>query len=248
MADNASITILRNTKANIDAEPIKDGNILFTTDQAENKIYTDVGTERIKIGGTVDVDTELSTTSINPVQNKVITERINSIQSQIVPTASIEVGETASKAYSVGDFLVKDGTLYKVTNAIAKGDSLTVGDNIASDTLGGEITSLSEKIPIADTYITNWNGKSFYFYKYGHIVVMTSPYDIPEGYTLSAGETNIFTVPEEFRPSHRTYGYVGNRNDDVRIFVQPNGNFSLYVPNDMVGRTNLALACVYYVE
>ena len=86
MADNASITILRNTKANIDAEPIKDGNILFTTDQAENKIYTDVGTERIKIGGTVDVDTELSTTSTNPVQNKVITERINSIQSVDVDT------------------------------------------------------------------------------------------------------------------------------------------------------------------
>ena len=79
MADNASITILRNTKANIDAEPIKDGNILFTTDQAKNKIYTDVGTTRIQIGGTVDVDTELSTTSTNPVQNKVIANSIDDL-------------------------------------------------------------------------------------------------------------------------------------------------------------------------
>ena len=76
MADNASITILRNTKANIDAEPIKDGNILFTTDQEKNKIYTDVGTRRIQIGGTVDVDTELSTTSTNPVANRVITKAL----------------------------------------------------------------------------------------------------------------------------------------------------------------------------
>ena len=83
MADNASITILRNTKANIDAEPIKDGNILFTTDQEKNKIYTDVGTTRIQIGGTVDVDTELSTTSTNPVQNKVITNSINDVRGQI---------------------------------------------------------------------------------------------------------------------------------------------------------------------
>ena len=83
MSDNASITILRNTQANINAEPIKDGNILFTTDQAENKIYADVGTTRIKIGGTVDVDTTLSTTSTNPVQNKVITNSVNDVKRQI---------------------------------------------------------------------------------------------------------------------------------------------------------------------
>ena len=73
-----------------------------------------------------------------------------SIQNQIVPTASIERGETASKAYSVGDFLVKDGILYKVTKNITKGDALTVGDNIASDTLGGEISSLSENTTYKD--------------------------------------------------------------------------------------------------
>jgi hypothetical protein len=95
MADNASITILRNTKANIDAEPIKDGNILFTTDQANNKIYADVGTKRIKIGGDIDVDTELSPTSTNPVQNKVVTNSIDDVRGQIHtnllnPTAQTE--------------------------------------------------------------------------------------------------------------------------------------------------------------
>ena len=73
-----------------------------------------------------------------------------SIQNQIVPTASIEREETASKAYSKGDFLVKDGILYKVTKNITKGDALTVGDNIASDTLGGEISSLSENTTYKD--------------------------------------------------------------------------------------------------
>ena len=72
------------------------------------------------------------------------------IQEQIVPTASIESGETASKAYNVGDFLAKDFILYKVTKAIAKDDALTVGDNIASDTLGGEISSLSENTTYKD--------------------------------------------------------------------------------------------------
>ena len=125
MADNASITILRNTKANIDAEPIKDGNILFTTDQAENKIYTDVGTERIKIGGTVDVDTELSTTSTNPVQNKVITERINSIQSQIVDVDT-ELSTTS-------------------TNPV-QNKAITERINLIQSQVASELSSISERL------------------------------------------------------------------------------------------------------
>ena len=76
------------------------------------------------------------------IASETIAEGLNSIQSQIVPTASIEVGETASKAYNVGDFLVKDGVLYKVTNAIAKDDALTVGTNIVMTTVGGELSSI----------------------------------------------------------------------------------------------------------
>lgn len=70
--------------------------------------------------------------------------RLTQVQSQIVPTASIESGDTASKAYSVGDFLVKDGILYKVTKAIAESDTLTVGANIAITTVGSELSSIGE--------------------------------------------------------------------------------------------------------
>ena len=96
-------------------------------------------------GGIANVDTELSATSTNPVQNKAITEGINSIQSQIVPTASIEVGETASKAYNVGDFLAKDFILYKVTKAIAKDDALTPAC-IAPVTIVSELSSIKSNL------------------------------------------------------------------------------------------------------
>ena len=72
--------------------------------------------------------------------------RLTQVQTQIVPTASIEIGETASKAYNVGDFLVKNGVLYKVTNAIVKDDVLTVGINIDSTTVVDELNS-------SDTFI-----------------------------------------------------------------------------------------------
>ena len=79
--------------------------------------------------------------------------RLTQVQSQIVPTASIEIGETASKAYSVGDFLVKDEILYKVTKAITKDDTLTVGTNIDMTTVGGELSeikpSLSDRVQLS---------------------------------------------------------------------------------------------------
>ena len=43
----ADVIFKRGTKTEIDAEPISDGKILFTTDQTYNKIYTDNGTNRI---------------------------------------------------------------------------------------------------------------------------------------------------------------------------------------------------------
>ena len=73
----------------------------------------------------------------------ILNSNLTQVQNQIVPTASIEIGETASKAYSVGDFLVKDAILYKVTKAIAKDDALTVGTNIAMTTVGYELSEKS---------------------------------------------------------------------------------------------------------
>ena len=77
MAD-IGVNFIRNTLANINNMPIVDGQVLWTTDQgANNKIYNDNGTERIVIGGSNTVDTELSTTSDNAIANKIITVALN---------------------------------------------------------------------------------------------------------------------------------------------------------------------------
>ena len=89
------------------------------------------------------VDYELREGSNNAARSGEVYDKIKEIQSQIVPTASIERGETASKAYNIGDFLVKDEILYKVTKAIVKGDTLTVGTNIAMTTVRSELSEKS---------------------------------------------------------------------------------------------------------
>ncbi|WP_407462896.1 hypothetical protein, partial [Methanobrevibacter sp.] len=73
------------------------------------------------------VDSAFSTTSENPVQNKVITNKINAMDDNIAGT---EDGATASQTYVAGEFILRNNQLYKVTTAIATGDALTVGVNI----------------------------------------------------------------------------------------------------------------------
>ena len=143
LTDTYTITLTDGSKSSFNVTNGKGISSIEKTSANTYKInYNDGTTLTI----TLDVDTELSTTSTNPVQNKAIAEGINAIQSQIVPTASIETGETASKAYNQGDFLVKDAILYKVTKAIAKNDALTVGTNIAMATFGSELSEISARL------------------------------------------------------------------------------------------------------
>lgn len=77
-----------------------------------------------------------------------IDELISSL-SALVSRADILTGNFAQieespavAAHSVGDFIVYNNQLYKVTAAVAVGDTLEVGTNIESTSAGTEITSL----------------------------------------------------------------------------------------------------------
>lgn len=47
----------------------------------------------------------------------------------------VEASSTAAKAYAVGDSLILGNTLYKVTAAIAIGDTITAGTNVTATTV-----------------------------------------------------------------------------------------------------------------
>ena len=61
---------------------------------------------------------------------------------------------TASQAYAIGDYLVYNGQLYAVTAAIAIGETLTVGTNISSTTVGTELTALNAGLMDVNSYST----------------------------------------------------------------------------------------------
>lgn len=70
-----------------------------------------------------------------------INSLFNSIQSNI---AFIENGTTASRrAYTAGQYVIVNGTMYKVTAAIASGATFTPDTNIVATTVGTELTALN---------------------------------------------------------------------------------------------------------
>ena len=71
-------------------------------------------------------------------------------------TATIETSNSASQAYTTGSFLFYNNRLCRVISAIAKGNTLVVGSNLAYTSLGAQTTS---------HLVTN-NGIEFSFQNY----------------------------------------------------------------------------------
>ena len=72
--------------------------------------------------------------------NLYINEVVKENQSMIAP---VEDGDTASKAYAQGSYLIRNGVFYKVTSAIASGGTFTVGTNISATTVATELMALA---------------------------------------------------------------------------------------------------------
>lgn len=60
--------------------------------------------------------------------------------------ATVQTSATASKSYAVGEYLVLNGQLYKVTSAIANGGTITVGTNVTATNAGSQLKSLNDSL------------------------------------------------------------------------------------------------------
>ena len=99
----------------------------------------------------------------------VFTEFANAIKNRIISSmiASKESSTTASKAYSVGSYLILNDVLYKVTTAIAQGgtivttgananvQSTSITDEIKFTTLIGTLAANSETVSFTNAAITS---------------------------------------------------------------------------------------------
>ena len=68
----------------------------------------------------------------------------NIIGGDIASIASAEASSTATKAHAVGSYLTMGGKLYRVTSAIAIGDTISTSTNVTETSLLNEINTLQE--------------------------------------------------------------------------------------------------------
>ena len=81
----------------------------------------------------------------NAIIDNAYGQYIDDYEQSLENVAPIE-GSTASTNYTVGQYLVKDGGLYKVTSNIASGEDIVVGTNVAATSLNDAVVELNTAV------------------------------------------------------------------------------------------------------
>ena len=109
-------------------------NAIITSLKGTNNVFADTGDVLV-------VDYDADTKLYVDVQ---ISEKVSASQRlmELIVTANREDSMTATKAYSSGDLLIVNNTLYRATTSIANGATLTDGTNVTATTVAAEIAAL----------------------------------------------------------------------------------------------------------
>ena len=98
---------------------------------------------RTEKGGTERVTVTSGSMSAPPVISARQGADADALRDRALSAIAPVEGATASANYAVGSYLVHGGKLYKVTSAIASGESITPGTNVTATTVMAEIVSLT---------------------------------------------------------------------------------------------------------
>lgn len=167
---------------------------------------------------------------------KVTGDELASVKSDLSEVRDIiaqtETTSTASQNYAVGDYLILNNQLYKVTVAISSGETITPGTNVELITLTSEVKSIKSSVDANASAIAT---------------LQTAPYDpmsmylqflrtYANGSVSSNGRTfavdkNKITITAT--GSNTTYAYINLTGSELRTRTGTYVNMSLF-ENDFV--------------
>ena len=127
VTEGVQVLLMRATPASFHIGP-EDAGIIRTL-YGLNNVWSDTG----------DIDTMAYRADPASYQAAQLASALNVIDSMI---ANVETSYTASKAYSVNDFLSVDGKLYIVTADIASGATITPNTNVTETTVGEQLAAI----------------------------------------------------------------------------------------------------------
>ena len=99
-----------------------------------------------KTGTSGLVDTYTITYNDNTTSTFDVTNGANGQDVSQSNLAPVEIGNSASQSYTIGQHLIWNGVYYKVIQAIAVGDAFVVDANLSARNIGSEITDLQNNI------------------------------------------------------------------------------------------------------
>ena len=181
-------------------------------------------------GQTPTVDSAMSDSSANPVENRVIDAQLKTKANQ-AQLATVEASTTASKAYSANEYLVLGGVLYKVTANIAQGGTIVTegaGKNVDLATVGEELSALKSGLTNVETAI---NGNMAVI-KVNNAVTGENNLSYPSGYNrnntiIIAGMTKLQNETY-FNPVDFDY-IITRPNNIVCKIANANVDYTYYV-------------------
>ena len=157
-------------------------------------------------------------------------------------TAYVEDGSTASTNYTVGQYIARNGSLYKVIANISSGDQFTGSNISAVDNLGHEVKSLNDQITPSSSninttaYTSHVTTNVNYVCKSAGIANIMLDMRIESAYKVTSGST-FAIIPEGFRPKAvRSYParFQINNNEwgDSVVSIDTNGNIIQTISNN----------------
>ena len=166
--------------------------------------------------------------------------------------ATVETGTTASKAYAVGEYLVYNGILYRVTAAISSGQTLVPGANITATTAGAELTSLNNNLTSVNNDLTSLNNDltSLNNDLTSLTVRMKNiPYSCNPGYQFNTNLKNI--IDSDMPSGYKCLGIVGFTTSSTNVLPvsvrYSLSNYSFQLRSVQTAETVTETATVYYL-
>ena len=156
ISNNMSICIVNNNSVRIRDDSYTDADVFETAMSGVQLVY-EIATpvtynltnlEVIKtLKGINNVWADTGDTSVTyPADTKLyISKELDASRKlmELIITANREDSMKATKAYTTGNLLIVNGTLYRATTSIANGATLTVNTNVTETTIAAEIAALS---------------------------------------------------------------------------------------------------------
>lgn len=192
------------------------------------------GWESLSSSGQINVDSTLSLTSVNPVQNKVITEAINKINEKVFPlTLSVTGGGTYQKG-TIQDIVVrwtvKQGEDIVIPDTI-KVNGVLVTNTDTSKTFRNVNTTTTYAVEVSKNGITKSASTSITFVNPSYYSVVSN--------TFVANETNIKLLKTNLKTT-KAYTATGlNLNNQKICYAYPKSFGALTTIKDGNGFENI---------